>query len=72
MSVNHLTAGRIPRGALLQAVPRAPEMQTDALQLLLHEPDFASASLSATFGPQETPLQRHWTETELFQPPLVL
>jgi flagellar P-ring protein precursor FlgI len=44
VAVNHLTVGRIPRGALLQSVPKTPEMATDALQLVLHEPDFASAS----------------------------
>ena len=44
VSVNHLTVGRIPRGALLQSLPRMPEEPVDALQLVLHEPDFASAS----------------------------
>jgi flagellar P-ring protein precursor FlgI len=44
VAVNHLTVGRIPRGALLQSIPRAPEVAVDTLQLSLHEPDFASAS----------------------------
>jgi flagellar P-ring protein precursor FlgI len=44
VAVNHLTVGRIPRGALLQSLPRLPEEPVDSLQLVLHEPDFASAS----------------------------
>jgi flagellar P-ring protein FlgI len=44
VAVNHLTVGRIPRGALLQGIPRAPEVPVDTLQLSLQEPDFASAS----------------------------
>jgi flagellar P-ring protein precursor FlgI len=44
VSVNHLTVGRVPRGALVQLAPRPPAGPVDTLQLVLHEPDFASAS----------------------------
>jgi flagellar P-ring protein precursor FlgI len=44
VQVNHLTAGRVPGGALLQAA-RVSSMPTgDALRWALHEPDFMSAS----------------------------
>ncbi|HEY6507723.1 MAG TPA: flagellar basal body P-ring protein FlgI, partial [Vicinamibacterales bacterium] len=44
VAVNHLTVGRVPRGGLVQVPPRPPAAAMDALQLVLHEPDFASAS----------------------------
>jgi flagellar P-ring protein precursor FlgI len=43
VTVNHLTAGRIPRGALLQIARPSPITGADALNLALNEPDFMSA-----------------------------
>lgn len=43
VTVNHLTVGRIPRGALLQLVRTSPIGPADALNLALREPDFMSA-----------------------------
>jgi flagellar P-ring protein precursor FlgI len=44
VAVNHLTAGRVPSGALVQVARPAPLAGLDALSLSLFEPDFASAS----------------------------
>jgi flagellar P-ring protein precursor FlgI len=44
VAVNHLTVGRVPRGALVQMASRAPAGPVEALSLVLHEPDFASAA----------------------------
>jgi flagellar P-ring protein precursor FlgI len=41
--VNHLTVGRIPRGAMLQVSRPSPIVDADFLSLALHEPDFVSA-----------------------------
>lgn len=43
VAVNHLTVGRVPRGALLQVSRPTPITPTDTLRLALHEPDFTSA-----------------------------
>ncbi len=43
VTVNHLTVGRIPRGALLQIARPSPIVASDALNLALNEPDFMSA-----------------------------
>jgi flagellar P-ring protein precursor FlgI len=43
VTVNHLTVGRIPRGALLQVARTSPIVVTDALNLALNDPDFMSA-----------------------------
>jgi flagellar P-ring protein precursor FlgI len=43
VTVNHLTVGRIPRGALLQVARTSPIVVADALNLALNEPDFTSA-----------------------------
>jgi len=43
VAVNHLTVGRIPRGALLQIARPSPIVAADALNLALNEPDFMSA-----------------------------
>lgn len=44
VAVNHLTAGRVPGGALLQIQRPGALAGLDALSLSLFEPDFASAS----------------------------
>jgi len=44
VAVNHLTVGRVPRGAVVQMAPRPPAEPVEALHLVLHDPDFASAS----------------------------
>jgi flagellar P-ring protein precursor FlgI len=44
VTVNHLTAGRVPSGALVQVNRPAPLAGLEALSLSLFEPDFASAS----------------------------
>lgn len=43
VAVNHLTVGRIPRGALLQMARPSAITPADTLNLALHEPDFVSA-----------------------------
>ena len=43
VAVNHLTVGRVPRGALLQAFHSAT-LSGDTVSLALYEPDFASAA----------------------------
>jgi flagellar P-ring protein precursor FlgI len=43
VTVNHLTVGRIPRGALLQVARPSPIGTADSLNLALNEPDFVSA-----------------------------
>ncbi len=43
VSVNHLTVGRIPRGALLQIARPSQIVTADMLNLALNEPDFVSA-----------------------------
>jgi flagellar P-ring protein precursor FlgI len=44
VAVNHLTVGRVPRGALVQAFQPASLAGLDTVSLSLYEPDFASAS----------------------------
>jgi flagellar P-ring protein precursor FlgI len=44
VAVNHLTVGRVPRGALVQAAHPVALAGLDTLTLALYEPDFASAS----------------------------
>jgi flagellar P-ring protein precursor FlgI len=44
VAVNHLTVGRVPRGALVQAFQPATLTGLDTVSLSLYEPDFASAS----------------------------
>ena len=44
VAVNHLTVGRVPRGALVQAARPVALAGLDTLVLALYEPDFASAS----------------------------
>jgi flagellar P-ring protein precursor FlgI len=44
VAVNHLTVGRVPRGALVQAAHPATLGDQDTLNLALYEPDFASAA----------------------------
>jgi flagellar P-ring protein precursor FlgI len=44
VAVNHLTVGRVPRGALVQAAKPVSLAGLDAVTLALYEPDFASAS----------------------------
>ena len=44
VQVNHLTVGRVPAGALLQAARPSAMPTGDALQWALHEPDFTSAN----------------------------
>lgn len=43
VQVNHLTAGRIPGGALVQASPQGVVPEGDDLLLALHTPDFSTA-----------------------------
>jgi flagellar P-ring protein precursor FlgI len=43
VAVNHLTVGRVPRGALLQLARPAQLPPADALNLALNQPDFVSA-----------------------------
>ncbi|MEQ1759089.1 MAG: flagellar basal body P-ring protein FlgI [Vicinamibacterales bacterium] len=43
VTVNHLTVGRIPRGALLQVARPSPIVASDSLSLSLNDPDFMSA-----------------------------
>ena len=44
VQVNHLTAGRIPGGALVQVQPRGTVPDGDQLMLALNTPDFSTAS----------------------------
>jgi flagellar P-ring protein precursor FlgI len=44
VAVNHLTVGRVPRGALVQAARPATLTDQTTLNLALYEPDFASAA----------------------------
>jgi flagellar P-ring protein FlgI len=44
VQVNHLTVGRVPNGALLQASRPSAMPAGDALRWALHEPDFISAN----------------------------
>jgi len=44
VAVNHLTVGRVPRGALVQAFHPASLAGLETVSLSLFEPDFASAS----------------------------
>lgn len=43
VTVNHLTAGRVPGGALVQVARQTALMPAKTLRLALHEPDFVSA-----------------------------
>lgn len=47
VQVNHLTAGRIPGGAILQTSPQAVVMPTGSLTFSLREPDFSTATYVA-------------------------
>lgn len=47
VQVNHLTVGRVPSGALVQAAPAMTPFATDELTLVLHEPDFSTAARMA-------------------------
>lgn len=44
VQVNHLTVGRIPGGAIVQAAPDAVAATVDQLTFALREPDFVTAS----------------------------
>jgi len=44
VAVNHLTVGRVPRGATVQAFHSASLAGMETVNLALYEPDFASAS----------------------------
>ena len=44
VQVNHLTVGRIPGGAIVQAAPETPLPTTGTLTFTLNEPDFVTAS----------------------------
>jgi flagellar P-ring protein precursor FlgI len=44
VAVNHLTVGRVPRGAVVQTAPRVQGGPVESLSLALHDPDFASAA----------------------------
>lgn len=44
VQVNHLTVGRVPSGALVQASTAATPTAGTELTLLLHEPDFSTAA----------------------------
>jgi flagellar P-ring protein FlgI len=51
VTVNHLTVGRVPSGALVQMGTGATLPDTDRLSMVLREPDFVSASrLSQTIN----------------------
>lgn len=43
VQVNHLTAGRVPGGAMVQSAPRGTVPAGDELLLALHTPDFSTA-----------------------------
>jgi flagellar P-ring protein FlgI len=57
VQVNHLTAGRVPSGGLVQTAPPQAEMTSrEQLSLALHDPDFTSANrladaINADLGP---------------------
>jgi flagellar P-ring protein FlgI len=56
VQVNHLTAGRVPAGGLVQASSRAQLPPTREIVLALHAPDFVSArrvaeAINAELGP---------------------
>lgn len=57
VQVNHLTAGRVPSGGLVQAAPPQADLGSrEQLALFLHEPDFTTANrladaISADLGP---------------------
>jgi flagellar P-ring protein precursor FlgI len=44
VQVNHLTVGRVPGGAIVQAAPEAQAATIDRLTLSLREPDFVTAA----------------------------
>jgi len=44
VQVNHLTVGRVPGGAIIQAVPELPAQASGSLTFSLHDPDFVTAS----------------------------
>ncbi len=44
VSVNHLTVGRVPNGAVIQVAAPNASMKTDALTFMLHDPDFSTAT----------------------------
>lgn len=44
VQVNHLTVGRIPGGAIIQAMKPAPVAMGDSLTFALREPDYSTAS----------------------------
>jgi flagellar P-ring protein precursor FlgI len=56
VQVNHLTAGRVPGGGLVQATSRVQLPTTRELTLVMHEADFVSATrvaeaINASLGP---------------------
>jgi flagellar P-ring protein FlgI len=56
VQVNHLTAGRVPSGALVESAPATELPSQDSVMLALHEPDFTSANrladaINADLGP---------------------
>jgi flagellar P-ring protein precursor FlgI len=56
VTVNHLTAGRVPNGALVENAPQTELPTQDQVMLVLHEPDFTSANrladaINADLGP---------------------
>src|SRR5262249_8652710 len=56
VQVNHLTAGRVPSGGLVEAAPQTELPAQDQIMLTLHEPDFTSANrladaITADLGP---------------------
>jgi flagellar P-ring protein FlgI len=53
VAVNHLTVGRVPGGALVQAVRDTAVPSLDRIGLSLHEPDFVSARRVAEVINQE-------------------
>jgi flagellar P-ring protein precursor FlgI len=56
VQVNHLTAGRVPNGALVETAPAMELPSQESVMLALHEPDFTSANrladaINADLGP---------------------
>jgi flagellar P-ring protein precursor FlgI len=56
VTVNHLTAGRVPNGALIEVAPVTEMPTQDQVNLVLREPDFTSANrladaINADLGP---------------------